>query len=394
MAETNVEDACYRLIAFYLPQFHPIPENDRWWGTGYTEWTTVARARPLFPGHRQPRFPTELGYYDLRVPEAREAQADLAREHGIEGFCYWHYWLGNGRRLLDRPFREVLASGSPDFPFCLGWANHDWFDKSTPTWKLLAKQKYPGVEDEAAHFSLLELAFHDHRYMRIDGRPIFFIFEPALIPESQRFIAHWRRLADQSGLPGIFFIGRSLHSDLAPEKYGLDAIQPGGPLPFAQRARMKGQRFHPEFLASGLYHWLCRRFHVVELQSYRQWSPYLPHLADAGYSFPVVYSNWDSTPRMGKRGVVMFNDTPELFGEQLRRAMRLVEDRPADHRLIFLKSWNEWAEGNYLEPDLHSGRARLETLRSVVTEGQPNKRARESASTEDCAPEVPSGRQL
>lgn len=367
MAHVSFAQAAHRLIAFYLPQFHPIPENDRWWGKGYTEWTAVARARPMFPGHRQPRYPGELGYYDLRVPDTREHQANLARAHGIEGFCYWHFWLGNGKTLLDRPFREVLASKEPDFPFCLAWANHDWFDKSGRDWKLLIKQQYPGRHDEATHFRHLEPAFHDERYVKVDGRPVFLIFEPDQLPEPQQFIEHWRHLADQSGLQGLFFIGRSLHGDLRPEKYGLDAIQPGQILPFAQRAAEAGQRFHPDFLASSLNHWLCRRLHVLELQSYRKWSPYLPHLARAAYSFPVVYSNWDSTPRWGRRGLVMRNESAELFGAQLRRAMSLVADRPDDHRLVFLKSWNEWAEGNYLEPDRHSGRALLETLRAVVT---------------------------
>ncbi|MCA1704692.1 MAG: glycoside hydrolase family 99-like domain-containing protein, partial [Actinobacteria bacterium] len=169
------------MVAFYLPQFYPIPENDLWWEPGYTEWTAVARARPMFPGHRQPRLPTELGYYDLRVPETRAAQAALAKEHGIEGFCYWHYWIGNGKRVLDRPFNEVLRSGEPDFPFCLGWANHDWYDKSTRPWTLLMQQQYPGQGDEAAHFRALEPAFHDPRHLCIDGNPIFLVFRPDLI---------------------------------------------------------------------------------------------------------------------------------------------------------------------------------------------------------------------
>ena len=147
-----------RVIALYLPQFHPIPENDAWWGKGFTEWTNVAKAKPLFKGHYQPHIPADLGFYDLRLPEVREAQAELAREAGIEGFCYWHYWFGNGRRLLERPFNEVLESGKPDFPFCLAWANHSW---SSNSWKkgfalqkntLLLEQTYPGEQDYIDHF--------------------------------------------------------------------------------------------------------------------------------------------------------------------------------------------------------------------------------------------------
>ncbi len=366
MPLSSVQRPRHRVVAFYLPQFYPIPENDLWWEPGYTEWTAVARARPMFPGHRQPRLPTELGYYDLRVPETRVAQAELAREHGIEGFCYWHYWLGNGKKVLDRPFNEVLRSGEPNFPFCLAWANHDWYDKSTRQWKLLMQQQYPGRHDEAAHFRVLEPAFHDPRYLCIDGKPIFFVFRPDLVPESKVLADHWRELAQRSGLPGLFLIGRSPNSNLDAEAFGLDALQPGARLPLASRSRLRGQQYHPNFLFSGANRWAAQRLHVVEIQSYRKWAPFLPHLAESGYSFPVAYSNWDSTPRWGRRGSIMLGESAEAFGHQLDVAFQLVADRSSDHRLVFVKSWNEWAEGNYLEPDRHSGRALLEALRTAV----------------------------
>ena len=202
-----------RVIAFYLPQFHPIPENDKWWGKGFTEWTNVAKAKPLFRGHDQPRIPADLGFYDLRMPEVREMQAELACEAGIEGFCYWHYWFGNGRMLLERPFREVLDSGKPKFPFCLGWANHSW---STKTWidkkgavgnAVIAEQTYPGVDDYRMHFDYLLPAFKDRRYIKVDGKPIFVIFAPLDIPDVSSFISLWRRLAQEAGLNGIHFVG-------------------------------------------------------------------------------------------------------------------------------------------------------------------------------------------
>ena len=190
-----------RLIAYYLPQYHPIPENDAWWGNGFTEWTNVAKAKPLFRGHYQPHIPADLGFYDLRVPEVREAQAALAREAGIEGFCYWHYWFG-GKRLLERPFDEVLASGKPDFPFCLAWANASW----TGIWygaddRILQEQTYPGLEDHRAHFEALLPAFKDPRYIRVDGKPLFMIFQP--VDLSADVIAFWQQLALAAGLPGI-----------------------------------------------------------------------------------------------------------------------------------------------------------------------------------------------
>ena len=176
-----------RIIAYYLPQFHPIPENDAVWGKGFTEWTNVAKAKPLFRGHYQPRVPADLGFYDLRLEEVREQQAEMAKEAGVEGFCYWHYWFGNNKMLLERPFQEVLNSGRPDFPFCLAWANHDW---TTKTWNrgkhiidandyvYIAKQEYNGDEDYIAHFNYCLPAFLDHRYITVDDKPVFFIFDP------------------------------------------------------------------------------------------------------------------------------------------------------------------------------------------------------------------------
>ncbi len=199
-----------RIIALYLPQFHPIPENDEWWGKGFTEWTNVAKARPLFRGHYQPRIPADLGFYDLRLPEVREQQAILAKEAGIEGFCYYHYWF-HGKQLLERPFNEVLASGKPDFPFCLCWANHDWTNK---TWKkgsslkadsTIMKMKY-SPEDDVQHFKALLPAFRDKRYIKVDGKPIFGVWAPNSIPNVENFILRWQRLAHEHGLKGLHLV--------------------------------------------------------------------------------------------------------------------------------------------------------------------------------------------
>ena len=180
-----------RLIAFYLPQFHPIPENDLWWGKGFTEWTNVAKAKPVFRGHYQPQFPADLGFYDLRLPEVREAQADLAREHEIHGFCYYHYWF-NGRRLLQRPFEEVLATGKPNFPFCLCWANENW----TRVWdgrdrQVLLTQNYNDADDRA-HLQALASAFADPRYLRVDNKPLFLVYRAHRLPEPKRTTDVWR----------------------------------------------------------------------------------------------------------------------------------------------------------------------------------------------------------
>jgi len=194
-----------RVIAYYLPQYHPIPENDAWWGRGFTEWTNVAKARPLFRGHYQPHIPADLGFYDLRVPEVREAQAEMARAYGIEGFCYWHYWFA-GKRLIERPFAEVLESGKPDFPFCLAWANQTW----TGIWhgasdRVLIEQTYPGPDDHAAHFRALLPAFRDDRYLKVDGKPMFAILQPADL--TAQVLPQWRDLATAAGLKGFHFVG-------------------------------------------------------------------------------------------------------------------------------------------------------------------------------------------
>lgn len=196
-------DAAVRAIAFYLPQYHPVPENDEWWGKGFTEWRNVSKARPLFPGHYQPHLPADLGFYDLRLPEVREAQAELARAHGISGFVYYHYWF-NGRRILERPFNEVLQSGKPDFPFCLCWANENW----TRIWDggdkhILLEQKY-SAQDDLAHIQSLIPAFRDERYIRVNGKPLFLVYRAELIPDPVRTAAIWREAAIKAGVGDLY----------------------------------------------------------------------------------------------------------------------------------------------------------------------------------------------
>lgn len=353
-----------RAIAFYLPQYHPIPENDQWWGKDFTEWTNVRKAKPLFRGHQQPKIPGDLGYYDLRASETRQSQAELARSSGISGFCYWHYWFG-GKRLLERPFAEVLQTGEPDFPFCLGWANESW----TGVWhgnpgKVLVQQSYPGREDEIRHFRLVEEAFHDPRYLTIDGKPIFYVYKPRQIPECQRFVEHWQNLAVKAGLKGIYFIGEDVYIDEDPWDYkgsGFDAVVPNSPgVAFLRLAK---KRFLPRYLFPRMIHKFLR--HPV-LHSYQDFVEH--NLVQPGHEdfYPSVIPNWDNTPRAGRQGFVLTRPSPGLFRQQLQRAVRQVENRPSDRRVVFLKSWNEWAEGNYLEPDLSNGGAYLDVCRDVL----------------------------
>lgn len=341
-----------RLLAYYLPQYHPIPENDTWWGKGFTEWHNVARARPLFENHQQPHLPADLGFYDLRLPEVRIAQAEMARDFGIEGFCYWHYWFG-GKRLLERPFQEVLHTHEPDFPFCLAWANQSWSGiwHGAPE-KILMEQTYPGPEDDKAHFKAVLEAFKDPRYMTVNGCPLFILFRPQEHPFLKIFIERWRELAHKAGLKGLYFVSVSWSHEWRPESYGFDAAAPNN---FNHLWNLVQEGSIPNVRQDPLV--IRYRDAVANLT---------PPLRSDFVEFPSVFPNWDNTPRAGIRGRVFADTGPDLLKEYLENALRQVESRPMDERIIFLKSWNEWAEGNYLEPDTRNGYANLEAIRQVI----------------------------
>jgi lipopolysaccharide biosynthesis protein len=365
-----------RVIANYLPQFHPIPENDEWWGKSFTEWTNVAKAKPLFRGHYQPQLPADLGFYDLRVPEVREQQAAMAREYGVEAFCYWHYWFA-GERLLERPFQEVLASGRPNFPFCLGWANHTW----NGLWsggdekRVLKEQTYPGRKDEERHFESLLSAFHDSRYVRIHAKPLFVIYKPLLIPNCRAALEHWRELAQKAGLPGLHLVAtldyNERHWDA--RGHGFDAVTVW-PLP-----RL--------FESGRSYRWSTRIKEITNrkgaglinraanalwpsgdwIYDYAESRPLL--ICDEAFNLPhhpIAVPNWDTTARYAGRAMVLHNATPDAFRQHFRDVLGLVEGQPEEERIIFVKSWNEWAEGNHLEPDIRYGRGFLEALKSEL----------------------------
>lgn len=356
-----------RVIAHYLPQFHPIPENDIWWGKGFTEWTNVGKATPLFKGHYQPRVPADLGYYDLRLPEARIAQAELAREYGIEGFCYWHYWFGNGKRLLERPFNEVLETKQPDFPFCLAWANHSWLDKQFNKEggdKLLIEQLYPGEEDYTNHFYTVLPAFRDERYIRIDDKPLFMIYNPLALPDVESFIALWQKLARENGLEkGIYFVTQTHIA----EDYkvllnkGFDGVS---------IIRLFHFLKHDYSLLRRAYVKLMRvAFKRGQIYQYSDAMKYFSGEEDAlECCFPTIIPNWDHSPRSGRAGHIIINSTPELFKKHVKVAFNKVIHKEEQHRLVFLRSWNEWGEGNYVEPDLKFGRGYLEALKEAIQE--------------------------
>ncbi len=356
-----------RVIAFYLPQFHPTPENDLWWGKGFTEWTNVAKAKPLFPGHDQPRFPADLGYYDLRVPETRVAQAELARRYGVEAFCYWHYWFG-GKRLLHRPFEEVLAAKEPDFPFCLAWANQSW----TGIWhgapdRMLMEQVYDSGKDDDAHFRVLSRAFMDPRYLRVDGKPLFIVYDPKGLPDSRRTTDRWRELALRDGHPGLYLLAliqRSAPWD--PRGLGFD----GAVLSNQSRILAERESLHGESLPIRWQRDLRGR--VPNLFDYRDAMRFFLSRKPVDYPcYPCVVPNWDNSPRSGKSAMIFHNSTPELFRIHAGEAFEMVQGLPPSERLVFVKSWNEWAEGNYVEPDLRYGHGYLQVIKSLVDRSRP-----------------------
>lgn len=355
-----------KILALYLPQFHPIKENDEWWGKGFTEWTNVGKAKPQFRGHYQPRVPADLGYYDLRLPPVREQQVELAREAGVTAFCYWHYWF-NGKRLLETIFQDVLDSGKPDFPFCLAWANHTWraigctagnYDP-----KVLIEQTYPGLEDAKAHFNYLLTAFRDPRYVKIDGKPYLFIYDPIALP--QLYVDTFKKMAKEAGFPGLFLVANVGNAAIKPEEMtakGYDAVTYGSVLGH----RKAGESFlekTTKILKSII---LQRPKNMYDYtKKCHDWITDVDKRDDV---IPQIWSGWDHTPRMGFKGGVFVNYTPKAFANHVREAMQAIKDKPENRQILMLKSWNEWAEGNYMEPDLKWGKAFITSLRSVLDE--------------------------
>ena len=354
-----------RLIAFYLPQYHPIPENDEWWGRGFTEWTNVTKAKPLFRGHHQPNLPSDLGFYDLRVPETREAQVNLAREYGIEAFCYYHYWFA-GKRILERPFEEALKSGRPDFPFCLCWANQSW----TGIWhgapnRMLIEQTYPGLDDHRKHFKYLISAFRDPRYLRVDGKPVFVIYNPDDLPEPKMVTDLWREMAINAGFPGLHLIAEHNRADWDPKPRGFDEVL---------LVRLPPRRVTMASWTTWKNPIRKLRYYLADwrgLPTIHQYEHVIDHMITEPVAYidsiPCIVPNWDNTPRSGSAGRVLHGSTPELFRKHLRRAFHRVAGVPLERRFVFVKSWNEWAEGNYLEPDQRYGHAYLEVIRDELS---------------------------
>ena len=359
-----------RIIAIYLPQFHPIPENDEVWGKGFTEWTNVAQARPLFKGHYQPRIPRDLGFYDLRMPEVREAQAELARKAGIEGFMYWQYYFGEGKMLLERPFEEVLKTGKPDYPFCLGWANHSW---QTKTWKrdasikegktMIMEQKYGGAKQYSDHFMYNLPAFMDSRYITVDGKPMFVIWNPNdHSDEIVLFIKTWRKLAENNGLKGFYFVARQFLGTSVKEliDMGFDAVYQER----TQQAMNGGESFS---LVHRIRNRIQKIFGIQVFLDKHDFNKCFKLLVNEDAKkenvIPSLVAGYDRSPRAGRKAQIFYNFTPETWRKHIKDVFSYIKNKNDEHRLVILKSWNEWGESNYLEPDLKYGTSMLDVLK-------------------------------
>lgn len=358
-----------KLIAFHLPQFHPIPENDAWWGEGFTEWTNVAKAQPIFDGHYQPHIPAELGYYDLRNPSSMKAQASLAREYGIHGFCFYHYWF-NGKLLLETPLHQMLQSGQPDFPYCLCWANEDW----TRVWdgksgEVLIKQNYNDADD-IAHMEYLLQFFRDERYIRINGKPLFLVYRASQMPDSKRTTELWRDIARREGVGELYLcrVESSSEERVDPSIFGFDTAV----------------EFQPD--------WNCLPEKEVDVKygkqhvyDYGKFSVNVLKKPESSYiRYPCVLVSWDNSPRRENSIAQIFTESsPAKYGRWLQETIKRVNDSTLAEKIVFLNAWNEWAEGNHLEPDVKHGRAYLEATKNALLAEQNHK---QTIAIKTCTP--------
>jgi lipopolysaccharide biosynthesis protein len=348
-----------RSIAFYLPQYHPIHENDEWWGRGFTDWRNVASSRPRFRGHHQPQIPADLGFYDLREPETRARQADLARAYGIDGFCYYHYWF-NGRRLLQRPLEEVVASGEPNFPFMICWANEPWSRRwdGSPH-ELLMDQDY-STGDDLAHIRALAPHLSDPRYITKDGKLVLAIYRTVDLPDPRRTTDTWREEAVRLGLGELHLCRiegfHGSHAD--PRSLGFDAA-----IQFQPDSRSLPQRVNPGRAGRAARRILRPRSGYRLNNVY----DYAAHVERAMSQTQVVYPRylgvmpaWDNSSRRREWAMIFRGSTPETYEDWVYDSLGKIARAEAESDFLFVNAWNEWAEGAHLEPDLRFGHAYLE----------------------------------
>ena len=357
-----MEENKVRAIALVLPQFHPIPENDLWWGKGFTEWTNVTKATPLYRDHYQPHLPADLGFYDLRLEEARDAQAKIAKEHGIYGFCYYHYWF-NGKRLLDYPIDKMLDSKKPEMPFMLCWANENW----TRRWdgldnEILIKQDYE-VDDDINHIRwLCENVFRDERYIKINDKPVFAIYRSDLFPDIYKTLNLWRKIAkEEFGYRDLYLcVMESFYKIQNPQEVGFDAA-----IEFSPHHILKYKKESKNI--SSLKFFKRDKKKSYSFRDYEKAVEESINRVVPEYKlFRSVTPSWDNTPRRGKNGIIAIGSTPEKYKYWLRNLSEKFEPYSEEENFVFINAMNEWAEGNHLEPCQKYGTQYLEATKSAL----------------------------
>ena len=353
-----------KALAIYLPQYHPFPENDEWWGKGFTEWTNVVSSQPQFRGHYQPQLPTDSGYYDLRVPETREQHAQMAKDYGISGFAYYHYWF-SGKRLMHQVIDEVLESQKPDFPFCYFWANETWSRR----WEnkenvVLISQEY-SEEDDRHHAEWLIQSFKDDRYIKINGRPLFLIYKPFDLPNPQRTFEIFEEVCAAHGVPRPFFVASNSHDkDRNPLELGFDTA-----IHFQMRHNVLSEFWIDGFTPKRLIKNLMQGIFNPTLKVY-DYHDYLNRVRRNKIKykgFPCVVVGFDNTPRKGKNAVILRNQNIPDFKQALIEAREDAKKLPEGEQFVFINSWNEWAESNHLEPCEKFGTRFLEAVKEIFT---------------------------
>ncbi len=371
-----------KIIAFYLPQFHNIPENDKWWGDGFTEWTNVKAAYPIFEGHKQPKVPLNRNYYNLLDDDVKIWQAKIAKENGIYGFCYYHYWF-NGKMLLEKPMEQMLANKAIDMPFCICWANEPW----AKTWvgnekKILIPQVYGTKKDWIAHFDYLSQFFYDERYIKENGKPVVVFYRPNIIPCLNEMTDCWRERALKKGLTGLSIQCIAENCNISEEVIMLmDKIIEWQP--HSARKKKKQDRRIDELkkirrniidktsglLGVNMYHFSLVANHKKKkyaIQDYDEvWNNIISMNPICLKSIPGAFVRWDNSPRYHERGTIIKGESPEKFEHYMKLQIEHAKDS-YNSDTIYLYAWNEWAEGGYLEPDEEYGFEYLKALKNAL----------------------------
>ena len=373
-----------KIIAFYLPQFHNIPENDEWWGDGFTEWVNVKAAKPLFEGHQQPKVPLNDNYYNLLDDNVKIWQAKIAKEHGVYGFCYYHYWFSG--KMLEKPMEQMLKNKAVDIPFCISWANETW----TKAWvndekKVLILQKYGEKDEWKQHFDYLLPFFKDDRYIKENNKPLFIIYRPEVVECLNEMLDYWNQLAIENGFDGMCFAYQTINMDITngsdtsrfdydiefqPSYARFDMSNQKSKLAVLKKIRRNVAKWFEKKFGIDLLRYtspmMARKLlHTNGIDYSEAWETILARKPISNKCIPGAFAAWDNTPRHKERGWVYTNNTPEIFEKYLEK--QIVRARDVYHKdMIFMYAWNEWAEGGYLEPDEEHGYAYLDAIRTAL----------------------------